>query len=76
LVLTGLGGGVLGAAVTTYGSQTRERREARAQARETIRQVRTLVNTNASRSEITHALDDFENQRHDRRPPQGSGKVG
>jgi uncharacterized membrane protein len=43
LIVTGLGAGVVGSVITTYGTQTRERRQARAQSREAIRQVQNLI---------------------------------
>jgi hypothetical protein len=42
LILTGLGSGVIGSVVTTYGTQTKERREARAQARDALRDVEDI----------------------------------
>ena len=39
LTVTGLGAGVAGSVITLYGTQTRERRQARAQSREAIREV-------------------------------------
>jgi hypothetical protein len=43
IILTALGSGALGSIITTYGTQTRERRQARTQARDAIRRVENLT---------------------------------
>lgn len=60
LVVTGLGGGVAGAVVTTYGTQTKERRQTRAQARNAIRIAENLAYRTPAHLEITAALARLE----------------
>lgn len=60
IVLTALGSGALGSIITTYGTQTRERRQARAQAREAIRQVQKLMFQVPTHEQLTAALDNLE----------------
>jgi hypothetical protein len=60
IILTALGSGALGSIITTYGTQTRERRQARAQAREAIRQVQNLTVPVPTHEQLTTALDNLE----------------
>jgi hypothetical protein len=60
LIVTGLGAGVVGSVITTYGTQTRERRQARAQSREAIRQVQNLIVSPPTYEQLTAALDNLE----------------
>jgi len=60
LIVTGLGAGVVGSVITTYGTQTRERRQARAQSREAIRQVQNLIVSQPTYEQLTAALDKLE----------------
>lgn len=61
LILTGLGGGVVGSVITTYGTQTRQRREARSAAREAIRYAEDLFLHQPEHRDITAALARLEN---------------
>jgi hypothetical protein len=60
LVLTTFGGGAVGAIISTYGTQTRERHQARAAAREALRDVENLTPSPDTRQQVTVALDAFE----------------
>ena len=60
IILTAVGSGALGSIITTYGTQTRERRQARAQAREAIRQVQSLTVPVPTYEQLTAALDNLE----------------
>jgi hypothetical protein len=60
LILTGLGGGVLGAIITTNGAQTKERRQARATAREALRQAEAICLRQHPGNEVTRAFDELE----------------
>lgn len=62
VVLAAVGSGVAGSIVTTYGSQTRERHQARAQARDAIREVQmqSLVLQLPSYEELRARLDRLE----------------
>ncbi len=60
IILTALGSGALGSIITTYGTQTRERRQARAPAREAIRQVQNLTFPVPTHEQLTAALDNLE----------------
>jgi hypothetical protein len=60
LIVTGLGAGVAGSVITTYGTQTRERRQARAQTREAIRQLQNLFVSQPTHEQLTAALDNLE----------------
>jgi hypothetical protein len=57
LILTTLGAGATGAAISTYGTQTRERRQARAAAREALRNVEDLTPSPDTREQLAAALD-------------------
>jgi hypothetical protein len=59
LLLTTLGGGVLGSVVATYGAQARDRRQARAQAREAMRRAEKVAMTGTG-EELDAALEDLE----------------
>jgi hypothetical protein len=60
VILAALGSGVLSSIITTYGTQTRERRQARAQAREAIRHVQSLMRHVPTHERLTGALDNLE----------------
>jgi hypothetical protein len=61
LIFTTLGAGAVGSIITTYGSQTRERRAARAQARDCLRRAVNLARTlNPLHADITAALDELD----------------
>jgi hypothetical protein len=61
LALTTVGAGAAGSIVTTYGTQSRERRVARAQARECLRQAENIAQAaSTSHEQITKAMDDLE----------------
>lgn len=60
IILTALGSGALGSIITTYGTQTRERRQARTQARDAIRRVENLTFPVPTREQLATALDDLE----------------
>jgi len=60
LVLTTLGAGAIGAVISTYGTQTRERRHARAAAREALRDVENLTPSPDTRERVAAALDAFD----------------
>jgi hypothetical protein len=60
IVLTGLGSGVVGSVITTYGSQIRERRQARTQAREGIRNIQQILYGTSTQEELIVVLDGFE----------------
>ena len=62
LIFTTLGAGAVGALITTYGTQTRARLQARATAREAIRQAENLGKTppTVAYQAITAALDNLE----------------
>ena len=60
IILTALGSSVLGSIITTYGTQTRERRQARAQAREAIRQVQDLTFPVPTHEQLSAALGNLE----------------
>lgn len=60
--LTALGSGALGAVITTYGAQTRVRREARSHAREMLRQLESSTRSNPTGQELSAALDNFETE--------------
>jgi hypothetical protein len=62
LVLTSLASGLVGSIITTYGPGARERRRARADAREAIREADRLAADppNVSSPSFTAALDDLE----------------
>jgi hypothetical protein len=60
IILTALGSGALGSIITTYGTQTRERRQARTQARDAIRRVQNLTFPVPSREQLTTGLDNLE----------------
>ena len=60
LILTTLGAGATGAVISTYGTQTRERRQARAAAREALRNVENLTPSPDTREQVAAALDAFD----------------
>jgi hypothetical protein len=65
VILTAAGSGVIGAAVTTYGSQARERRTARGEVRACLQRVEQLarrIDTTAQgyHPQLTAALDDLQ----------------
>jgi len=60
IILTAVGSGALGSIVTTYGTQTRERRQARTQVREALRQVQNLMRHVPTYEQLTAALDNLE----------------
>jgi hypothetical protein len=60
IILTALGSGALGSIITTYGTQTRERRQARTQARDAIRRVQNLTFPVPTREQLTVGLDNLE----------------
>lgn len=69
LVITGLGSGFLGSVITTYGTQTRERRQARATARDALRHAEGIHDRSVryvggkiepSFQQLTDALNEFE----------------
>ena len=60
IILTALGSGALGSIIATYGAQTRERRQARAQAREAMRQVQNLTLLVPTHEQLTAAPDNLE----------------
>ena len=69
IIFTTLGGGAVGSIVTTYGTQTRERRAARAKARDSLRRVQRAARpqpgllppvANAGHSALLAALDDLD----------------
>jgi hypothetical protein len=70
VILTALGSGALGAIVTTYGTQTRERRQARTQVREALRQVQNLMRHVPTYEQLTAALDNLETSAMLARLPQ------
>jgi len=55
IVLTAIGSGALGSVITAYGTQTRERRQARAQAREASARCRTSPSRGAPGAGRRHA---------------------
>jgi len=59
LLFTTLGGGVVGSIVATYGSQTRERRQARAEAREAIKRAEKAA-VHGTYEDFDAALEDLE----------------
>ena len=59
LLLTTLGGGVIGSVVTLFGSQTRERRQARAEARKAITRAEKVA-LHGPEEEFEPALEDLE----------------
>jgi len=60
IILTALGSGALASIITTYGTQTRERRQARAQVREAIRRAQDLLSHVCASEQLTVALDSLE----------------
>lgn len=60
LVLTTFFGGVVGSLITTYGSQTGERRDARSQVRAALYRTGTLVNHSDNEGQLSQGLDEFE----------------
>jgi hypothetical protein len=60
IIVAALGSGALSSIVTTYGTQTRERGQARAQAREAIRDVQNLTFPLPTHEQLTAALDQLE----------------
>jgi hypothetical protein len=60
IILTAVISGSLGSVITTYGTQTGERRKARAEAREAIRQVQALIYPVPSREQLAAALDNLD----------------
>jgi len=60
IILTAIGSGAVGSIITTYGTQTRERRQARAQAREAIRQVQNSAYPVPTQEQLTATLDNLE----------------
>ncbi len=60
IIVTALASGGLGSVVTPYGTQTRERRQARAEAREAIRRVQELLYPLPNREHLSAALDNLE----------------
>lgn len=60
IVIAAIGSGALGSVITAYGTQTRERRQARAAAREALRNVEKLTPSSTTREQITAALDAFD----------------
>jgi hypothetical protein len=58
LLLTTLGGGAVGSVVTTYGAQTRERRQARAEARGAVKIAEKAVSIEDD-EELEAALEDL-----------------
>lgn len=60
LILTALTSGTISSIITTYGTQTRERRRARTAARAAIRHTQTLTLGQPTHAEITTALDTLE----------------
>ena len=61
LVVTGLAAGVIGSVITTYGAQTRERREIRVHARDDLQTVENLAtDPNTTKEEMAAALNKLE----------------
>jgi hypothetical protein len=60
IVIAAIGSGAVGSVITAYGTQTRERRQARAQAREAIRQVQNLTYPLRTQEQVDAALDNLE----------------
>lgn len=60
IIFTALASGTFGSVITTYGTQTRERRQARAQARDAIRQVQNFTLPVPTEEQLNAALDSFE----------------
>jgi hypothetical protein len=60
LVVTGLGGGAVGTIITTYGTQTYQRREARAAGRETLRYAEDLAYVQSEHKDIKATLARLE----------------
>jgi hypothetical protein len=60
IVSAAIGSGALGSVITAYGTQTRERRQASAQAREAIRQVQHLTYRLRTQEQVDAALDSLE----------------
>ena len=60
IIFAALGSGALGSIITIYGTQTRERVQARAQAREAIRQVQNFTFPLPTHEQLTAALDQLE----------------
>jgi hypothetical protein len=60
IVIAAIGSGALSSVITAYGTQTRERRQARAQAREAIRQVQNLTYPLPTQEQVGRALDNLE----------------
>jgi hypothetical protein len=60
IVIAAIGSGALGSVITAYGTQTRERRQARTQAREAIRQVQNLTHPLRTQEQVDAALASLE----------------
>lgn len=60
IIFAALGSGAFGSIITTYGTQTRERGQARTQVREAIRQVQNLTFPLPTLEQLTAALDQLE----------------
>jgi hypothetical protein len=60
IVIAAIGSGALGSVITAYGTQTRERRQVRAQAREAIRQVQNITFPMRTQDQVDTALGNLE----------------
>ena len=60
IAFTTLGAGAAGSIITTFGTQTRERRQARGEAREAIRQVQNLILQAPTYDQLAPALGNPE----------------
>jgi cytochrome bd-type quinol oxidase subunit 2 len=60
LVLTTLFGGAVGSLVTTYGSQTGERRNARSRVRTELHRISSVSFRKQNEDQLTESLNDFE----------------